>query len=356
MKMTVILAFFVLLAFAVAASAGIWFWKSAEASARRDASPFGVLDFLPWDHEWNAHHYGGAKAAAAVQKMNEAGIDWIRMDILWSDVEPEKGLWDFAKYDRLVDLLNRNGIRILAMLHYNAAWAKEWNTPPDTEDFTRYAQTVVRRYRGRIRHWEIWNEPNMDIYWKPQDDLRGYAALLRSVSPAIRREDPRARILIGGLTMVSEKSLEDFYRNGGAGTFDIANLHPFVDPLDPNAVQTLKGKVDRFRAVLEKHGDGAKPIWLTEIGCPGVPHRAATANWWIGPNPLESEQAEWVTRLYGEPLTWPGVEKIFWAFFRDTPDHFHVGTDFFGLVRSDFSEKPSFAAYRDAVRRYRRSN
>ncbi len=352
--MTGLLAAFVLLAVLVAAGAGAWIWKASSDAARRDASPFGVLDFLAWDHDWNGGHYGGGKALRAVQKMKEAGIDWIRIDILWSDVEPVQGRWDFTKYDRLVDLLHGNGIRVLAMLHYNAAWAGEWNTPPDPEAFTRYAATVVNRYRGRIRHWEIWNEPNMDIYWKPQDGMRGYAALMQKVYPAIKREDPRARVLIGGLTMVPEKSLEDFYRNGGAGTFDIANLHPFVDPLDRNAIQVLKGKVDRFRAVLDKHGDGAKPIWITEIGCPGVPDPAASPAWWMGRNPLEAEQAEWVTRLYGEPLGWPGVEKIFWAFFRDTPDHFHVGTDFFGLVRSDFSEKPSFAAYRDAVRRHRR--
>jgi hypothetical protein len=39
------------------------------------------------------------------------------------------------------------------------------------------------------------------------------------------------------------------------------------------------------------------------------------------------------------------VEKIFWAFFRDTPNHFGDGVDFFGLVRNDFSKKPAFTMY-----------
>ena len=46
---------------------------------------------------------------------------------------------------------------------------------------------------------------------------------------------------------------------------------------------------------------------------------------------------------------WKGVEKIFWAFFRDTDHHFQCGTDYFGLVRLDFTPKPAYRAYRKAA-------
>ena len=62
--------------------------------------------------------------------------------------------------------------------------------------------------------------------------------------------------------------------------------------------------------------------------------------------PRKTEQAEWLSRLYSERTRWPEVEKIFWAFFRDTADHFHDDVDHFGLVRNDLSIKPAFSAYR----------
>ena len=43
--------------------------------------------------------------------------------------------------------------------------------------------------------------------------------------------------------------------------------------------------------------------------------------------------------------------EIFWAFFRDTQDHFKDAVDHFGLVRHDFTPKAAYAAYRAAARR-----
>ena len=90
-----------------------------------------------------------------------------------------------------------------------------------------------------------------------------------------------------------------------------------------------------------------KKIWISELGCPGMRDPGTTANWWLGTNTSEHKQAEWVKTIYGAPLQWKNLEKIFWAFFRDTDDHFKTGVDNFGLIRKDFSKKPAFDAYRE---------
>lgn len=310
-------------------------------------SCFGALEFLNWDHDWNAHHYAGDKPERAVALMKEAGVGFIRMDFLWDDVEPHPGGFTFQKYDRLVGLLSRNGIRVLGLLDYNTPWGgSHWNRAPNPERFTDYARAVVRRYRDRVKFWEIWNEPDQAIYWVPQDDLKAYTALMKRVYPALKEEDPACRVLLGGLSGGAAGPLKKIYANGGRTYFDIVNIHPFVSPLEPNAAAKLRGILDDVEAAMRAARDDGKPIWITEIGCPGLKKPSRMKNWWLGTNPDETQQADWVSRVYAEMAGRPAVKKVFWAFFRDTPGHFADGTDAFGLVREDFSKKPAFEVYK----------
>ncbi|MCX5714306.1 MAG: glycosyl hydrolase [Candidatus Omnitrophica bacterium] len=100
------------------------------------------------------------------------------------------------------------------------------------------------------------------------------------------------------------------------------------------------------RKVMQRNGDQDKPIWITEIGCPGVPKGKEINNWWMGKNPDEEDQAAWLQEVFSDLLKINNVEKIFWAFFRDTKEHWKDGTDYFGMVRWDFSKKASYSAFR----------
>ena len=323
---------------------------ASSTDSRDSQSPFGVLEFLSWDHDWNGHHYTRDKAQRAVKLMREAGVGMVRMDFLWDDVQPAKDRWNFDKYDYLVDLLTKNNIKILALLDYTAGWAgDDWNSAPNPDLYTEYAKAVVHRYKNKIRYWEIWNEPNYPVYWVPQDHMETYTKLLKKVYPVLKAEDPTAVIVLGGLAANAALSLAEIYHWGGKDFFDVVNFHPFKNPLDHDAIKKMRADYDLVRRAMSENHDEKKPIWLTELGCPGTRASKETQDWWLGRNPDENEQAEWVEKIYREPLSWPGVEKVFWAFFRDTPDHFLSGTDYFGLVREDFSKKPAFEAYRRAA-------
>lgn len=323
--------------------------KPARGDIRDSPNPFGVLAFLHWDHDWNAHHFSETDVTKAAILMKEAGIGFVRMDFLWSDLEPREGQWQFERYDRRVDLLNEKGIKILAVLNYNSVWSgKPWNRPPEGSAFCRYARALTRRYKDRIRYWEIWNEPDHPNYWQPQDDLETYSRLLRETYKVIKMEDPSARVLHGGLSEALPKHLRRLYEKAGADAFDIVNVHPFVNPRAADPVKILRAHYMGVRDVMAAFDDVDKPLWFTEIGCPGVPKKPSRqpARWWLGVSPDEEQQAKWLQHVYEESLRWPGVEKVFWAFFRDTPNHFGDGVDFFGLVREDFSKKPAFETFK----------
>ncbi len=319
----------------------------ADEDLRDSTSPFGVLDFVAWDHDWNSHHYPPEKVDEAADLMREAGVGWVRMDFLWADLEPEQGRFEFARYDQIVASLQARGLRVLGILQYNPTWRSgSWNQAPSPEEYVRYARAVVAHFKDRVRYWEIWNEPDQNTYWTPQDDMSAYSALLKKVYPALKSEDPDCRILVGSLSEGIPFKLRSVYKKAGAKYFDIVNIHPFMDPLQPYAKEQLHGVYIAVKRVMDEFKDGDKPIWFTEIGCPGVQLAEKENGWWMGKSPTEEQQAAWVSTLYENALTWPGVQRIFWAFFRDTNHYFNNGVDYFGLVRNDFTKKPAYQSYR----------
>jgi hypothetical protein len=324
-------------------------------------NPFGVLEFLHWSHSWNNYKYPDDLALKKVIRlMHKAGVGWVRLDFLWEDIEPQQGKFEFAKYDNLVKLLKEQGIQILGILHYSAAWASacgEWNCPPkDNQVFVNYAEEVIRRYKSEVKYWEVWNEPDSVTYWKQQDSLKSYCALLKAVYLAAKKIDPDCKILNGGLAN-GLASVNHLYDNGAKGYFDILNIHFFQNPLHGKSM--IKGVASYPKLaykIMARNGDGDKKIWITEIGCPGVKPGLKAGNWWLGKNPTEAQQAVWVKEVYEELLKNPRVEKVFWAFFRDTKKHWDNGVDYFGLVRWDYTVKPAFKAYQKCFKEWKKKS
>ncbi|MDI6758722.1 MAG: family 1 glycosylhydrolase [Candidatus Omnitrophota bacterium] len=321
-------------------------------------NPFGVLEFLHWSHEWNNYKYSIKEdLERAVALVKEIGAGRVRMDFLWSDIEPLPGIFEFEKYDNIVELLNKNNIGILGILNYNVQWASKsgkWNCPPNDKLFISYCQNVVERYKDKIKYWEIWNEPDSSIYWEPQDGLVSYCALLKKVYPAIKEIDPEIKVLNGGLSG-GYRSVNRLYDCGVKDYFDILNMHIFDTPLNPDAVKAVTSYPKLAHQVMVRNSDKDKKIWITEIGCPGIPGNIETKNWWFGENPDELKQAKWLKQVYTELLRDKNIEMVFWAFFRDCKGHWLDGTDYFGLVRWDFSQKPAYFAFKESRNRGRSS-
>ncbi|OGX45537.1 MAG: hypothetical protein A3G38_02410 [Omnitrophica WOR_2 bacterium RIFCSPLOWO2_12_FULL_51_8] len=320
-------------------------------------NPFGVLEFLHWNHSWNNFKYPGDKELKkAVQLMKEAGAGMARMDFLWDEIEPREGEFDFRKYDRIVELVRGAGIEILGILDYSASWASPsgiWNQPPaENKFFVNFAAQAISRYKGRIKYWEIWNEPDSPTYWAGQDGLKSYCGLLKEVYPAAKKANPECKILNGGLAN-GISSVNRIYDNGAKDYFDILNIHIFASPLHSGAVGRARAYPRLAQKIMARNGDAAKKIWITEIGCPGVKRGVRADNWWLGENPTERRQAQWLKDSYAALLKNNAVEKIFWAFFRDCDGHWGSGVDYFGLVRWDFSKKEAFFAYREAYEEWR---
>lgn len=289
--------------------------------------------------------------------MKEAGAGWVRMDFLWQDIEPEAGKFDFEKYDYIAGLLYKNNISLLGLLNYSVDWASscgKWNSPPkDTKLFINYAAKVIERYKDKVKYWELWNEPDSYVYWEPQDGLKSYCAFLKEVYITAKKIDPDCKILNGGFAS-GILSVKRLYDNGAKDYFDILNIHIFEAPLNPGAIKRVLAYPKLAYKIMSRNGDSRKKIWITEIGCPGVKRGLKVKNWWLGKNTDERRQAEWLKTVYTELNKNSAVGKIFWAFFRDCNKHWDNGIDYFGLLRRDFSAKPSFSAYKECFNNWKK--
>ena len=102
----------------------------------------------------------------------EMGIHTFRTSISWprifpggDDKEPnEKGL-EF--YDRLFDECHRYGIEPLVTLcHFDTPYAMVekyggWRDRRAIDAYCRYCETVLKRYKGKVKYWITFNEINM---------------------------------------------------------------------------------------------------------------------------------------------------------------------------------------------------
>lgn len=225
----------------------------------------------------------GPLATADFERM-QGVVGTLRIPIYWPRVEPRPGELDFAGLDATITAAAESGVRVLPFVYGTPGWlAADPARPPLSaaarSDWVSFLRTLVRRYGPKgelwaahpapvpIRQWQVWNEPNFLLFWRPRPSPTGYARLLRASAGAIRRVDPGARIVAAGLAPVEGGMLPwTFLRKlyevpGVRGTIDLVALHPYSSTLGGMTYQIRKA-----RQVLVAAGDGRKPLLISELG------------------------------------------------------------------------------------------
>ena len=224
----------------------------------------------------------------------DGGFHWQKSLFQWSEIEGAgKGRFDWTDADRVVAASNSNGLKILARLDFEPAWARKdhaHNGPPDNyQDYWDFVSTFVSRYRGRVNAIEVWNEPNLDREWGNQtineQSAADYVRLLGGAYTAAHAADPNIIVVSAGLSPngVSDghsaddlQYLQWMYDAGVKGKFDALGAHANTQAPDPLAgLDSLKDfphpsfyfrRIEQLRQTMVDRGDAAKQVWLTEWG------------------------------------------------------------------------------------------
>ncbi|MFN8471816.1 MAG: cellulase family glycosylhydrolase [Anaerolineae bacterium] len=255
-----------------------------------DSPEYGVQAFLWWRPE---------NAERDLLKVKELGFTWVKQGFAWRDIEHEKGKYDWSHTDHIVYTANKYGdIDIMARVDNQPEWARQGcslqGPPANMKDFTDFLTAMATRYKGRIRAYEIWNEPNLAREWCDQKpDPKQYAAMLKAAYAAIKAADPDAMVISAGLSptgtndqtaMPDDVYLDQLYQAMGGksdGYFDVLGVHapgykaaPEVSPDEAAANKAAYGgerfftfrRVEDLRKIMEKYGDTNKQVAVLEMG------------------------------------------------------------------------------------------
>ncbi len=291
------------------------------------ASPeYGAQAFLWWRPETADRDLG---------LIREMGFGWVKQSFSWRDIEgAKKGTFNWENADRAVYLSNAKGVDILARMDNAPDWSapgcfntqkKQMGPAKNTQDWVDFLRTFATRYKGRIRAYEIWNEPNLSREWCGRaPNPTEYAALLKVSYQTIKAIDPNAIIVTAGMTPTSRNDdeampdatyIERMYaamNNKSDGYFDALGVHapgfkappemspddvaknPAYNNNDPNGRIYSFRHAEDIRKIMVARGDSNKQIMILEFGWTSDPIHPAYS--WFKVD--EQTQAKYIVDAY----------------------------------------------------------
>jgi len=165
-----------------------------------------------------------------MRMLADGGFRWVRMDLTWAGTERERGLYDFSAYDRLMTALDDASIRALFILDYSNPLYEAQNsvvTEAGREAYARWAAAAASHFAGRGILWEIWNEPNIAGFWKPEPNLDDYVKMARAACRAIRAAAPGEAIIGPAASGVDLAFIRGCLDAGLAEYWDAVSVHPY---------------------------------------------------------------------------------------------------------------------------------
>ncbi|MDY4434340.1 MAG: beta-galactosidase, partial [Candidatus Flemingibacterium sp.] len=198
----------------------------------------------------------------AYDKLALVGVKWVRLQSGWQRTEREKGVYNFAWLDRVVDELIARGMRPWICLCYGndlyTESAKQVfgavGCPPIFTDeektaWANYVRATVRHFAGRVTHYEIWNEPDGKWCWKHGVSAEEYGRFAHDTAKAIREVSDDAFIIGGSVCMIWDLSYMDTALSAGmAGSVDAVTFHEYT--ADETALYT---HVPALEALIHLH-------------------------------------------------------------------------------------------------------
>ncbi len=323
----------------------------AKDSRRIKQSRIGIgmecLDRQMWDDTDEAY-----------QLLGMTGVKHSRIQTGWNRCEEEAGVLDFGWLDRIVDKLLEQGVQpwfciSYGNIHHSEAtepdavgWVPIYNDE-ERKAWCRYVAELVKHFRSRVTHYEVWNEADISSFWMRNADASEYMDLLKMTVPVIREHQPDAKIIGGamgtGFAWQGFATLEEYLKQGFAELVDIYTYHRY------RVVPELYSRADFecLRETFKAYGGEHIELWQAESGCPS---RSSTTHA-LANTPLNEEvQAKVLCRSIMTDLDM-GVDYTCYFHFSDFKFYYRNGfcevPNYFGLITFDTppKAKPSYYAF-----------
>jgi hypothetical protein len=231
-------------------------------------------------------------------------------DLDWSDANPSAGVFNFKSLDQFIAANQIRGSDIIYTFGRTPRWASsqpnattsygpgQCAPPMDISAWDSYVSAITNHAAGRIKYWELWNEPNSANYYC--GDMVTLVTMAQHAARIIKSIDPTALILSPSATGGSGPPwLAAFLSSGGAAYLDVIAFHGYWSAEAEDVVSVISN----FRSAAGQNGAAGKPLWDTESSWAGFGTLVAT--------PSSEHQAAFIAKAY--LLHWSqGVARLVW--------------------------------------------
>jgi hypothetical protein len=308
-----------------------------------------------WDHE------------AIMPLIAQAGLTWIRDELLWSNVEKTKGVYQIPEKERRwIRAAHQHNLKLILVLNFSNPLYED---PYDPEAFALFAAEMARQLKDDVDCLEILNEPANFGYskvyggtWNGVEKDRSvspwvgkYVTLINKAAPAIKSANPKMKVIgLGSQSPVNFRQLAMGISPAVDGIVDhpysyksVPEIIPFganAGILDRDGIAvadeqgTFTSLIRNYRSQSLKY-DGPKEIWLTEWGYTTFQPAGPT----LFAGFTRSAQAKYLLRRFVECLAL-GVDVIIQYDFKDDGSDIRETEHHFGLVDAKLQPKPSYEA------------
>ena len=308
----------------------------------------------PWVGTGIHGHHGWARGDFRfLDILSAAGIGIVRAGVGgWSSIEQKKGVYSVPpNLDKLVDGLVAHGIGLNAILGLGN---RIYENPCDPDAFARWSAFMARRYGTRVKTWQIWNEPQHFGFRKqygPSNDVwvAKFVELTRKADDAIRAVQPNANVAV-----TSEDEwwlIEKMLYGGIARPHNLVSFHPYChwQPRPENAM-FFKDGGRKMRATAATAPGGVKRFIVTESGWTTYSGKMKYLEIAGGyPRASLVQQAQYIVRMFILARQMGAEYACQYDFMNDGKERNFTEHNF-GLVREDYSPKPSFSAVAQLTR------
>lgn len=294
-----------------------------------------------------------------IKYVKELGVGAIRVPLQWQFIKIRPGEYDWSDVDRLLKAAQTKQIDVLFTIRTTFQVVHPKRTPKrgvieinpksmDMKEWVHFAEILANRYQGQGVNYEVENVNEGASWGGP---LEEYLELLKTGYEAIKKVDPKAKVLSSAMDCGITRSLQ--LGSGGPKAwkwhdswlepilstkkFDAVSVHNYYFPSEivANGL-TFRSYLEHVRDVMKKSGSGNFPIWITETGFVSLP--AGTG----GRNDKGSyeKQAQWLTEAYQQAFE-SGVERIYWLLLRDRKEPYFGSM---GLADAKGDRRPAWNA------------
>ena len=206
----------------------------------------------------------------------------------WPDISPTSSRYDWSSLDAWLRAAHAHGTDVVYTFGRIPKWASSKpgdNTcrygpgqcdPPNdlnrdgsgtNQHFRNFVTAIATHAAGRIKYWEIANEPQNSFYWT--GTIAQVVRMAKDARSIILSIDPNAVLLSPGtgLRLNAVDWTAAYLAAGGGQYADVIAFHGYVEGSCPSTLpdtSLIIPRVSVFRTMLAKHGQSTKPLWNTE--------------------------------------------------------------------------------------------